>query len=336
MSRAAGAGEHAVPVSFSVVIETDNLSAGSGPGPLLAMLDSLQHQTLPPDLAEEVVLVVEPGDADMAREAVRRYPWLRVLQCTRDPALQPYYQAKMAGFRASSGAVVVFLDCDCRYDPEALQRLVSCLARDPELAAISGETRVEPRGVYGLAMAIAFVFDPPGGAADPYPSGDGRYVANSVAMRREVLEKYPIPTHLECYRVSHAVHGCTLAAAGLRVMRHPGVVAVHPPPSPREMSGRFFLKGHDALVWSRLVRDGEGPPRNRFAVVGRTVFARYWRWLRRARVFARDPGVPAWRMAAAVPVVAWAGVCYLAGVLAACGVPQRVLRRFIVPGRIRA
>ena len=81
------------------------------------------------------VVVVDDGSPDTTAEVVARYPGARcVRQENRGVA-----EARNAGFRASSGEYVLFLDADDRLTPNAVEAHLLCFAEHPEAGFVVGD-----------------------------------------------------------------------------------------------------------------------------------------------------------------------------------------------------
>ena len=81
------------------------------------------------------VVVVDDGSPDTTAEVVARYPGVRcVRQENRGVA-----EARNAGFRASSGEYVLFLDADDRLTPNAVEAHLLCFAEHPEAGFVVGD-----------------------------------------------------------------------------------------------------------------------------------------------------------------------------------------------------
>ncbi len=81
------------------------------------------------------VVVVDDGSPDNTPEVVARYPGVRCLrQQNRGLA-----RARNAGFRASTGEYVLFLDADDRLTPNAVESHLCCFAKHPEAGFVVGD-----------------------------------------------------------------------------------------------------------------------------------------------------------------------------------------------------
>lgn len=245
-------------VSFSIIIETENLASADLPG-LFRGLDALQAQTLSPLQAEEVILV-ETGDVppELLKRICEEYPWVSTRRI--NPDLE-YYQAKMRGVELTTGEVIVLFDSDCLYNPEWLESLVAPFARE-DVQMVAGETSLKVTGPYGLAMALTYIF--PRYTRRDYQTVDstrdiqptGGYFCNNVAFKRSLLTHFPIPGNLPLYRGNCVIHAHQLAANEHTIWQQPKSRAFHAPPNGlSHFVSRFLMLGYDALCVSRFANN---------------------------------------------------------------------------------
>jgi len=254
---------------FSIVVETENLVT-AGADAIHACLASLRAQTLSPDRASEIVLVDSGGVSEAARARIERtWPALRLLDL---PAGTGYYEAKLAGARATSGDVVVFCDSDVEYASDWLESILEPFARDPGVRFVRGETSLAVAGPYTLALLLAFQFPPFSSDTGLRPARD--YAANNFAMRRELLAVHQIPTGDGLHHGNCDLHAAQLRRAGVAIWRQPRARGYHAPIAPHRFAARFFLGGHHALSVHRRDRATRNPlpmPRRLAADVAKTI-----------------------------------------------------------------
>lgn len=94
-------------------------------------IESVLAQTYP----EIEAIVVDDGSTDNTTEVVARYPDVR---CVRQEN-RGLAEARNAGFRASGGGYVVFLDADDRLTPNAVEAHLRCFAKHPEAGFVVGD-----------------------------------------------------------------------------------------------------------------------------------------------------------------------------------------------------
>lgn len=94
-------------------------------------IESVLSQTHP---GTETV-VVDDGSRDSTAEVMARY---RGIVCVRQEN-RGLAEARNAGFRASSGEYVIFLDADDRLTPNAVESHLSCFAKHPEAGFVVGD-----------------------------------------------------------------------------------------------------------------------------------------------------------------------------------------------------
>jgi glycosyltransferase involved in cell wall biosynthesis len=236
------------PVSFSIIIETENLASADLPG-LYRSLDALKSQTLSPQQANEV-LMVETGDvpAEILASIRQRYPWVKAQRI--DAGLE-YYQAKMRGIELTTGDVVVLCDSDCVYDANWLAAMLTPFGQS-EIQMVAGETSLDIKGAYGLAMALTYIF-PRYTRSENHLKPTGSYFCNNVAFKRNLIAQFPIPGALPLYRGNCVIHAHRLAAHQQSIWQQPEARALHAPPNGlAHFVSRFLMLGYDALCISRF------------------------------------------------------------------------------------
>jgi len=238
--------------SFSIVLETENL-AKTEFEKLSSCLDSLAHQDLPPNCANEVLLV-ESGNAphDELEALIKSYPWISIHKVKPET---DYYEAKTEGTRVVTGEIVVFCDSDVIYESGWLRNLLMPFSQNSDIQVVAGETSLSITGPYSLAMALTWPFPPFSDRKELYESSN--YLANNVAFRHDFIIRYPIPSEPHIYRGSCAIHAAKLRRLGHRIWRQPQARALHPMPA-RGLSQYFWrhlLRGHDHLLQERLSRE---------------------------------------------------------------------------------
>jgi glycosyltransferase involved in cell wall biosynthesis len=230
-------GEASLP-SFSIVVETENL-ATADLAELLAAIDCLAQQDPPPSQANEV-LIIDSGDIPdtVKQQLSQRYPWL--ILCPAPPEMT-YYAAKMLGADRCSGEIVVYYDSDCLYEPHWLRTMLNSF-QDTSVQVVAGETRTRGIGVYGTAMALAYIFP--------------QYSGHNVAFRRLFLLAHPIPSKLPLYRGNCVIHAKQLTRLGVTIWRQPKARATHAPPNGlSHFIWRFLLIGYDYHWQKRVLED---------------------------------------------------------------------------------
>ncbi|MFB2834766.1 glycosyltransferase family 2 protein [Floridanema evergladense] len=233
--------------SFSIIVETENLATAELEG-LYRSLDSIASQDLSPELAKEV-LILESGDVpqEMMEQLTNKYPWLSMRRISADV---DYYAAKMKGVSLTTGDVIVLADSDCIYQPNWLRNLLAPFAED-NVNVVAGETTTSAEGVYGLAIALTYIF--PRFSHSNNLEKTQYYFCNNVAFRRSFLAKYPIPVDLPIYRGNCVIHANSLMKQGETIWKQPNSRACHAAPNGgAHFFWRFLLYGYDALLIYRL------------------------------------------------------------------------------------
>jgi glycosyltransferase involved in cell wall biosynthesis len=236
--------------SFSIVIETENLATANLQG-LIDAIDCLATQNPSPSQANEVLLIDSGDIPDPVKQALlSQYPWLTVHQA---PTGITYYGAKMLGAEIATGEILVYYDSDCIYEPQWLRTMLQSFI-DPSIQAVAGETRTRGLGIYGTAMALAYIFPQYSGQTQLQRSS--QYYLNNVAFRREFLLANPIPIDLPLYRGNCVIHAKQLTRDGITIWRQPQARATHAPPNGwSHFYWRFLLIGYDYYWQNRVIRD---------------------------------------------------------------------------------
>jgi glycosyltransferase involved in cell wall biosynthesis len=112
--------------SVSVIIPAFNASGVIG--------DCLQSLLDQEDASFEEIIVVDNGSADGTAGLVRGTAGVRYLLCETPGASA----ARNTGARESSGAILAFLDADCRADPAWLSGALAVLAEDEKADGLVG------------------------------------------------------------------------------------------------------------------------------------------------------------------------------------------------------
>lgn len=232
---------------FSIVIETENLDRAST-DELLGALRSIDRQTLHPSGARQVLLMnAGQVPSDVVADISKRYDWLTVVEAAPGTG---YYELKMEGFRRTSGKIVVFLDSDVAFSAQCVEALVDFLSTHPDEQIVCGETTIAPNGVFELIVLLTWAFPPRSGRALPYRTVG--YPANQFAVRRGLLERYPIPTALDLPRGNCRVHAIDLARHNIAIWKHPAAGASHPLIPPHTLPTRLFFMGHGEISSAAL------------------------------------------------------------------------------------
>lgn len=234
--------------SFSVIIETENLSSAELAG-LCRSLDSIAAQDLSPATAREV-LILESGDVpqEVMNQLRKDYPWLTIRSIDAD---SDYYTAKMQGVAFTTGDIIVFADSDCIYESNWLSSLLRPFSEDTTVQIVAGETRTAAVGPYGLGISLTYIFPPFSGENTLQKTH--YYFFNNVAFRRQFLLEQPIPTNMPIYRGNCAIHASAVTKKGTPIWKQPQARACHAAPNGKaHFFWRYLLLGYDALLIYRL------------------------------------------------------------------------------------
>jgi len=131
------------------------------------------------------------------------------------------YGLKNAGARVAVSPIVALLDADCKPDPDWLRIIVETLRARPEVAAVSGRTFYEGRGLDTRVLALLSR-----SYLDPGISGETSFVANNAGgFRREVFLAHPLPEELGAF--SSRIQSEAIRRDGCILWFEPGMRVVH-------------------------------------------------------------------------------------------------------------
>ena len=249
--------------SFSIVLETENLATADLNG-LVNTIEALAQQDPPPTTANEVLLI-DSGDTppEVLAHLCQRYSWIKL----HPAAVENYYSAKMLGAKLSTGAIVVYYDCDCLYAPGWLRTMLTSFTH-PDIQIVAGETTTRSVGIYGTAMALSYIFPQYSGQKISTPVK--QYFLNNVAFRREFLLQHPIPTDLPLYRGHCVIHAHELGQKGYVIWNQPQAKATHAPPyGLSHFFWRFLLIGHDYFWQKKLLKETASSDRTMSGMKGK-------------------------------------------------------------------
>ncbi len=234
--------------SFSIVVETENLAMADLQS-LYDAIDCLAAQAPPPTAANEVLLIDSGDISPQVQQALQsRYTWLTIHPA---PTGITYYGAKMLGAEIATGEILVYYDSDCIYEPQWLGTILRSF-NHADIQVVAGETRTHGIGIYGTAMALAYIF--PQYSGQTQLQRGSQYYLNNVAFRRQLLLTHPIPTDMPLYRGNCVIHAKQLTRDGITIWRQPQARASHAAPHGwSHFYWRFLLIGYDYYWQQRLL-----------------------------------------------------------------------------------
>ncbi len=238
----------------ALVLETNNLASGDADAvvtSLARLLLRLRAQTMP--LADLGALVITHDGLDASAQSRLEAVAGRSITFV---ALAPgtgYYDAKNAGFDATTTPIVAFGDADCWPDPRWLQALVTPLGLGWHVAA--GRTTYR-EGALGEALSsIDFMYFRERGG-----STTRNFYANNVAFRREVFEAHRYGD-APMYRGACQLLGMRLHRAGVPVRYVDHAHTVHRLPDDwREVLELRLRRGQDLRDLAPHVVESVLPP----------------------------------------------------------------------------
>ncbi len=236
-------------LSFSLIVETENL-ASCNPSEIEHLFDSLLNQTKKITEANEVIIgdngLMPPEIMGRMQELI---PNLKRIDIKRELT---YYQAKNLLANSATGDIIVFCDSDCTYTPEWLEAILDSFTIKPDADVIGGETVIEVKNAYTLAMGLNYMLHRQPSSPELTPIKF--YYLNNVAFRREFFSKNPIPDHLKIFRGTCSVHSRVMRNQGVKIWRNAKARAYHlPPQNLWYYVLRFLLMGHDNYWLDRFL-----------------------------------------------------------------------------------
>ncbi len=242
----------------SVVIETFNLGREKRAG-LETLFDALASQVADVEVAVTHVDLDPQTRASLAARLGRPITWVAL------PATAGYYDHKNAGFAATTGAHVAFIDGDCPPSSTWLAALLAPL-RDGSARVVAGATSYA-----GTLAPIANRLDFP--YFDRYfprqfGAGEGNachvrnFFANNVAFARDVFEElHGYPTISPMFHGQCQVLALRLAERGIAIQFAREARVTHAwPQSVREWFAVRLLRGADARMLLPYIAGSIAPP----------------------------------------------------------------------------
>jgi hypothetical protein len=227
-------------VNASLVVESWNIDGDANA--LATLLGKLA-----PQLADVEVVVTHTGLSTDARASLDAFAGRAIhwLELPRDAG---YYEHKNAGFAATSGDVVAFIDGDCDPTPGWLAALLAPFATGARVVA--GATTYAG-ALAPLANELDFpYFDaqrrPFGATSTTAPPTVLNFFANNVAFARDVFAARRYPTITPMFHGQCQVLALQLAQAGIAITFAPAARITHAwPDGTREWLHVRLLRGAD-------------------------------------------------------------------------------------------
>ncbi|MEP5938287.1 MAG: glycosyltransferase family 2 protein [Erythrobacter sp.] len=145
----------------------------------LAALDALSSK------GNFQLVLVDNGSTDSTRTVLDAYEADFEIETVSEPT-PGLARARNAGWRASSGEVVVFTDDDCYVEPEFVEHIVQLFAQHPEIGFFGGRVLLHNPLDYPITIKedLAEEYFPPFRFIEA-----GKIHGANFGFRREVLEK---------------------------------------------------------------------------------------------------------------------------------------------------
>jgi hypothetical protein len=143
--------------------------------------------------------------------------------------LSGYYGLKTNGINHTDADLVILLDSDVIPKEGWLRNMLATFS-DDKVNVVLGNTYIDEKSVYGKAFALAWFFHVRSDR-DDLEETDGSYThVNSIAYRKEILDKYPLDSSVGGYRGSCGWQIAELRNAGIPVHYNHKAKIGHPPP----------------------------------------------------------------------------------------------------------
>jgi cellulose synthase/poly-beta-1,6-N-acetylglucosamine synthase-like glycosyltransferase len=139
------------------------------------------------------VIVVDDASTDGTPEILDRLAAVAPVEVLHLPSNVGKKRALVEGVRRARGDVLVFTDSDCVLAPDAVERCVEALGRDPHLGAVSGHSRAGNPDASLLAAVQDVWYDGQFGVAKAAEASVGSVTCVSgplAAFRREAIINY--------------------------------------------------------------------------------------------------------------------------------------------------
>ena len=218
-----------------------------------AQIIELLDETCSPRLcAAEVILTYDAGEdlgglaEAVAREFARAAPRVPVRRAPT--AGGRYYTLKNHGALVANSEIVAFSDSDAIPQQGWLRALMRGFDQGADMVA--GTTYIEPRGVYGAAFALAWIF-PLRFEGDALWRTSG-FFANNVAFRRDVFLAHQFDENDPSMRSQERAVSDQLRALKRPMLKAVGARTAHPAPNGlRHFVKRALATGYDNRIGRR-------------------------------------------------------------------------------------
>jgi glycosyltransferase involved in cell wall biosynthesis len=236
-------------VSITVIVPARNAERC-----LETALNSLRRQTF----RDFDLLVVDNGSMDRTGEIAARLAGAVVYEQKAGIS-----NARNAGLRTASGAIIAFTDADCMVDERWVETIARFFADHPDEQIVTGETKIPQAGF--LADSISSLGFPGGGhlgfAKMWHVDQQGytnKFTGCNFAFRREVLQGVGL-FHADLIAANDDIEmSLRLIRNGVRIRFLPNLIVYHEPRANlRSFSRWHFSRGRSNYHFKRIVGDVE-------------------------------------------------------------------------------
>lgn len=199
---------------FSIVIETTNAHEDND----ITLEQSFNEISSQARVLESYELIlVDCTKTDRIKHILTHFPSIRHVP---KPGAG-YVESKNYGFTVSTGSIIVFVDCDCVLQQGWFDRVKNAFAQD-NIDILTGYTHYPLRDT--MCKVLTVLDFNPSRRFQPTRT----FIANSVAVKREVLERHPFPEGLpNITAASNSILAWRWHYHGNRMYFDPQMEAIH-------------------------------------------------------------------------------------------------------------
>lgn len=181
------------------------------------------------------IIVVDCTRSKRIKNILKKYPGIKYVQKVN----ASYAECKNHGFRKSTGDIIIFMDSDCLIKPDWFYHMKKTLNKK-NIDVCTGFTHYPLHGIRHKVLSVL----------DFLPrqrfQRDDRFLGNNVAVRREVIEKYPFPEGLPDTFASISILCWLWYRHGYKIYFNPrmGIIHTFYP----DLLQSHLVRGYDAIA----------------------------------------------------------------------------------------